>query len=359
MLGYIFFFITALFYIGLAMLTSSKPSFSGDAGMGYGLALVFLGIGFAISSLILSIVLIAKGGFNWISHETSIRTAVVLLSWLFIVITTFFCAEFKWEWLTDTLYPQFLHWLAVRQGQVWIPLFWLFVCFLSLNTGWQASIPSNVFKIPFWVGLSICTVYCGGLLVGYLRDSARSQAMEIASQIEQENRWHQQNLDQIAAHKPEDPLVNILVFSSRYQPEDIKQAALAKIKAHPDWEEKLLELLQNEYYYREVYYFLDGNQVTHPEQFAEPLNQSIAWLADMIQADIKDSNNLQNWSYDMYGIDRFLRAIDEQFLNQPVNFYPNIIKLKKALQTTPPERFKGVHFTVSDVVEDWLKKHKK
>jgi hypothetical protein len=61
----------------------------------------------------------------------------------------------------------------------------------------------------------------------------------------------------------------------------------------------------------------------------------------------------------MFNIDRLLRAMDEQFSNQGVDYYPNVTKLKQALQTTPPERFKGVHFTATDVVENWLKKHKK
>ncbi|QHT66445.1 hypothetical protein GXP67_07125 [Rhodocytophaga rosea] len=359
MLGYIFLFITALFYVGLAMLTSSRPSMAGDAGMGYGLVLVLLGIGFAVNSLILTLVITARGGFNWIFHDTSLRTAIVLLFWLFISITIFSCAVFKWEWHTDTTYPQFLHWLAIGHGQLWIPLLWLTVCFFSLNTGLQSTVPASTFKIPFWVGFSICTVFSGGLLVGYLRDSAKAQAAEIASRMEQEDRWHQENLNQIAAYKPEDPLINILGFSGRYQPEDIKKAALAKIKAHPDWETKLLELLKNEYYYREVYTFLDGNMVDHPEQFAEPLNQNIVWMATSIKDDIKNSNNLQHWSFDNYNIERLLRAIDDQFMNKGVDFYPTVVKLSQALKTTPPEQFKGVHFTVADVVESWLKRHKK
>ena len=69
MLGYIFFFITALFYIGLAMIMPSKPVTGGDNSMGYGLVLVFLSLGFAISSLILTISIRSAGGFDWVSSE--------------------------------------------------------------------------------------------------------------------------------------------------------------------------------------------------------------------------------------------------------------------------------------------------
>ncbi len=128
---------------------------------------------------------------------------------------------------------------------------------------------------------------------------------------------------------------------------------------HPNWEAELLDLLNDKRLYREVYYFLDGNAVTHPEQFAQPLNQSILWLAETIKTDITDSNNLQHWSFDSYQIDNLLRAIDEQFLNKGVDFYPNVVKLKQALQTPPPERFKDVRFTITGVVDSWLKKQKR
>ncbi|UFH53382.1 hypothetical protein [Spirosoma sp. KNUC1025] len=340
MLAYIFLFITGIFYVGLALLTASKPTLVGDRAMGYGLALFALGVGFALSSLILAIVGISKGGFNWVSQEMGVRTAVVLLSWLLMALATFFCAVFKWEWHVDTTYPQFLHALAVRHGQVWIPLLWLGTCFFSIDSGGQSSVSPYVYKIPFWLGLGISALFSGGLLVGYMRDSIKSAEAEMASQKEQEDRFHRESLEEIAAHKPTDPIFHLLSYSSRYRPEDVRQAALAKIKAHPDWETKLLELLNDKRAYQEVYYFLDGNPVDHPEQFVEPLNRSLLWLAETIRTDIKDSNNLQHWSFDMYGIERLLMAIDGQFLNQGVDFYPNVIKLQQALNTPPPNASK-------------------
>lgn len=108
-----------------------------------------------------------------------------------------------------------------------------------------------------------------------------------------------------------------------------------------------------------MYYFLDGNRVEHPEQFAAPLSQSIVWLSAAIKADIKNSNNLQNWTFDSYKIDRLLGAIDDQFMNQRVDFYPYMVSLKQALITGLPDRFKDIHFTATDGVDEWMRKHKK
>ncbi|MFD2572239.1 hypothetical protein ACFSUS_16475 [Spirosoma soli] len=358
MLGYIFFAITVLFYVGLALFTASKPSLVGENAMGYGLGLAFFGLGFAVSSLVLTITLITTGKVSWVANEAEWRTTIVLVAWLFVVLTTFFCAIFKWEWHSDAdnTYPQFLHGLAVGHGLVWIPLLWLVACFLSLNTSWQANLSLIVLKSSFFAALAISGLYSGGLLLGYVRDSARQSEAEMARRKEQENQWHQQTLDFIASQKPEDSILGLLVHTNQFRENDIRQAALAKIKAHPDWEADILALLKNEHWYREVYTFLDGNRVTRSREFAEALNQSVARLAGDVVDNIQNSNNLQPWSFDSYGISELLRAIDEQFGEQGVDFRPNVRKLQQALKTTPPERFRDVTFNATHEVDAWLAK---
>ncbi|QDK81586.1 hypothetical protein EXU85_24430 [Spirosoma sp. KCTC 42546] len=359
LLGFIFFILTAIFYVGLAILNMSKPTLNGNDAMGYGLALLFLTIGFAISSLLLTILIRSKGSFDWVAQEAATRTAVVLLAWLMIALTIFFCTIFKWEWRAESLYPPFLHWIALTQGQLWIPLPWLIACLLSLNPGWQTTLSLPLITIPFWVGLSMSAVFSSGLLVGYVREADQRAQAEVARQIDQQTQQHQLNLNEIAAYKPQDSLVGLLVFTTRYHEEDVRQAALAKIKAHPDWEAKLLALLANQYYYQEVYSFLGSNRVDHPAMFAQPLNLSIDRLSVSIQTGIDDSNNLQDWTFDSYGIGHLLRAIDDQFQQQGVDYYPGVLRLQQALNTPPPERFKGIRFTVSAEVDRWLVAHKK
>lgn len=345
--------------MGIALLTTSKPSLAGDNSMGYGLLLLYLGIGFALSGLILTITIIAKGGFAWTFQWAGIRTAVLLSFWLFVGLTTVFCAIFRLEWHNDGLYPSFLHGLALVHGQLWIPLLWLIACFFTLFTNGTVPVSPLMIKVPFWVGLGVSALFSGGLLVGYLRDSIRTAEANVTQQIERDNYCHQQNLNAVIAHKPEDSLFQLLSYSSRFQADDVRQAAIAKIKAYPHWEADILELLKDERAYAEVYYFLDGNKVEHPKQFAGPLNQSIVWLSATIRADIKNSNNLQNWTFDSYKIDRLLNAVDDQFMNQGIDFYPNVVSLKQALTTGLPDRFKDIHFTATDKVNEWLRKHKK
>jgi hypothetical protein len=354
------FFVTILCCVGFAIFTASQPSLSGDGAMGYGLGLAFFGLVFTLSSLALSIFMLRNGYFQWIANDGGARTAVVLLCWFFMALTTFFCAVFKWEWPQDgNLYPQFLRTIAVWHGQIWIPMLWLLACFLSLNRGTQMTAFPQAIKISFYAGILISGIYTVGLAIGYLRESAQAQAEEMASRRQEEDQWHQETMASIVAHKSSDPIIGLLIQTMQSQPADTRTAALAKVKEHPNWETEILGLLGDRRTYREVYYFLDGNAVTQPRQFAVALNESILWLAETIKADIVVSNNLQNWSFDMYQIGNMLRAIDGQFLNQGVDFVPNVVKLRQALDTTRPERFKEVRFDVTGVVEAWLAKQKK
>lgn len=357
-IGYIFFAIAAICYVGLAVLTASKPP-SGSNDMGHGLMLAFLGLGFTITSLLMTIVLLVKGSFHWLGYSGGQRTTVVLLAWLFVVLTTFFCAIFKLEWPRDNNpYPQFLHWLAVAYGQLWIPLLWLVACFLSLGANGEVIPSLTLMKNAFYSSLIITSVFSGGLLFGYLRDSVEQAQAATARDGARDDEWHQKGLDEIAAHKPTDPIIGLLSYSTRVRPDDTRQAAIAKIKTHPNWEADILALLTDKRSYREVYYFLDGNAVTNPGQFAKPLNESIFWLSEHIRVDLAESNNLQDWSYEWAGIDNLLAAIDSQFLNQGVDFYPNVLRLKKTLEGPRPERFKDVRFTVTRSLDSWLDKHK-
>lgn len=359
MIGHLCFFITVLFYFGLAMLTASKPHSGTDSGMAYGLGLILLGFGFTLSSLILTIFVNAKGGFGWVTHSAGLRPILVFSGWLFVVLTTLFCAIFKWEWYNwNTDYPKFLYGLTLSHGQLWIPLLWLLVCFLSLRPDWQSTVPAGVFSVPFWVSLSISTLFSGGLLVGYIRESVRTANAEAAREAERENERHRQDLDFIAAQKPDDSIINLLRYSTRYRPDDIRQAAIARIKTRPNWELELLRLLTDQNAYQEVYFFLDGNLVEHPKSFVEPLKQSILWLSETIEYDVKHSY-LQPWNFGSYGIVPLLTAIDKQFANQAVDFYPSVVKLQQALNSPRPEQFKGVHFAVTDEVDGWLKRHQK
>jgi hypothetical protein len=356
MLGYFFFGTTCLIIIGFTLFNTSKPNLTGDSAMGYGLGLAFFGLVFTISSLVLTLCVGWKGGFNWVSDQNTTRYLIVGLGWLSMAVATFACAAFKWEWHQGE-FPQFLHSLAKSNGQTWIPLLMLVPYFILLNPELRANISPIVYKMPLIIGFALTFIMSMAILFGWLRASAQQQKVQIEQRSEDNKRRHGDHLKFIAEQKPTDGILNILALAGRFHDKDVRDAAVAKIKSHPNWEGELIELLNNDYYFSQVYSFIDGNKVEHPEQFLEPLNNSILLMAKDIQKNIKDSNNLQDWHFEHFSIERLFRAIDEQFSNKGMDFRPAVYKLKEALATPKPERFKNVRFTVTPVVKHWLETH--
>ncbi len=231
--------------------------------------------------------------------------------------------------------------------------------FILLNSGMRSAVSPNMYKIPLVIGFALGVISSLGLLVGWFNISEKQRIAQIERSENADKEIHEGNLKTIAAYKISDPQITILSFTGRFHDEDVRSAAIAKIKENPNWENELLELLDNEYYFTAVYTFLDGNKVDHPEKFLEPLNRSIFRLASNIETTIQDANNLQSWTFDSYGIERLLRALNEQFIGLGTDFRPAIVKIHEALATERPERFKKVQFDIQRTVDNWLKTNQK
>jgi hypothetical protein len=240
-----------------------------------------------------------------------------------------------------------LRWLAKSNGQSWLPLLMLVPYFYLLSAELRASVAPNVYKIPLMIAFSITVFMALGILFGWLNANRQQNIRTTESRKESYDNLQKQHLDYINEQKLTDPILNLTALSGRFNPQEV----------HPNWETELIALLNNDYYYSEAYHFIDGNAVEHPELFVEALNNSVLRMAKDIRKSIKGSNNLQPWHFEHFSIERLFRAIDEQFLNKGMDFKPAVLKLQKALATTPPERFKDVRFTVVPVVNNWLKTH--
>jgi hypothetical protein len=150
-------------------------------------------------------------------------------------------------------------------------------------------------------------------------------------------------------------ILGILSLTGRFHEAEVREAAVSKIKSRPDWESELIGILVSEYNYHYAYDFLDGNNVDNPALFTEPVRLSILQMAADIRTAIPNSDNLQEWSFDHFGIERLLRVLDGQLAGKGMDFYPAILEVRKALDTAPPERFKGVKYTVTPILDKWLK----
>lgn len=348
--------LTFLIYFGFVIFNFSKPNLSGEQAMGYGLGLAFFGICFTVSSLVLMFVLGSKNVFDWVSPSIGKQNLLVWLGWLSFVAATFFCAAFKWEW-HDGEFPMYLRRLSLAQAEIWLPLLMLVPAALLLNMERVAGTAPAFVKIPMILCFAISLIASMGLLYGWYKSAEQAQRNRIEAAIQENDKQHQEHLAFIASQTPTDPILNILSLTGRFHDTDVRDSAIAKVKSHADWEAQLLALLDDGYYYHYAYNFLDGNEVEHPELFVAPLNRSIRRMADEIRNDITDSNNLQDWHFEHFGIERLFRAIEEQFLLPGADYRPAVLELRKALDTPKPARFNHVRFSVIPIVDEWLEEH--
>jgi hypothetical protein len=353
MLSHLTWFAAAFFYLCLAAFSFSRPNLSGDNAMGYGLGLFFFGLCFAGGTLALAIVMLYKGRLDALLPDAPWRSMVVVGGALALVAATFFSALLRWEQHHADM-PAYIYALAEARAAVWLPLLALAPSFFLLSEARRLAVPALAYQIPLALAIGLSFVICAGLLKGWFVAEARQQQARLEQIERRDIEQHERHLRDIEAFQPTDNLLNILSLTGRFHDEAVRTAAVAKVRSHPNWEGELLALLEDEYYYHYAYTFLDGNLVDHPELFAEPLRRSILLAAAEVRRTIKDANNLQSWSFDHLGIERLLRAIDEQFSSQGVDYRPALRELRQALDTPPPERFAKVRYTITPVIDRWL-----
>ena len=351
--GNIFLGLSALSYLLLLFANSNKPAGSGDNVMGYGLAIAFLGLCLAISSLVLLLVLTFKGSFNWVSDAPGLRLLLVLSAWAGFAATVFFSAILKWEKVDLIPGMQVL----AGHAAVWLPLLLLLPCLPLLNEDLRGNTAPLLYKVPLIMAFAVSML--GGLILlrGWFISASASQMAQIEAAQTQNDEMHKRHLEEIATADPQNSIPTLLRFTGRFHDDDVRAAALARIKSNPDWEQKLLELLENEHSYRAVYTFIDDNKPDHPELFAEPLQRSIFRLAEDVRKYIRNDEHPQNWHLEHFDIERLLRGLD-QFENQGIDYRPAVQAVYDALSEPQPAHLKPVRFNVETDLKNWLRRHK-
>lgn len=352
MISHILLFLAALFLAGLIQVTAS-PMPGGDRAVGAAFMLFICGAGFALTTGLLALNLGWNHRFDWLPVAAEFRNWLIFIGWLTFAVAIFASAIFKIEW-HDGEFPQFLRWLAQAQAVVWLPLLMLIPVVVLPNSGGTGAVAAAV-KIPMAIGCALSVLITLGVFFGWIRSSAQQEAARVEYDQQRNDSQHQQHLDWISQQKSTDTIVNILALTGRFHDADVRDSAVAKVKSHPDWEAELIRLLNDTEFHTQVYSFIDGNKVDHPELFVEPIKRSIRRCAQSIKNDITDSNNLQDWHFEHLSLERLFRAIDEQFMLPGADYRPEVLELRAALDTPKPERFAKVRFTVEKVVDGWLK----
>ena len=347
MFGYLLFGITTLVYIVLSLFVLQPAPSGGDQKYGWASSALMLIAAYGVCSLLLTIYITAKGGFNWISDAALKRNAIVAILWLGMVAGVAYCT-LKPEYHKFYQLTGFVRLLSliISYGAIWLPLLMLIPYYLFLKPEWRDTLSPGLFKIPlvfaFIAGL-LLPVTPKIILKSYKKFDERELAFNEAMN----------NIKKYQA------VMSLLYYTSKNYDEQIRNAALTKIKASKHLEDELIGILERGSPYA-VFDFLDENKVEHPERFIEPIVTSFSTMtADMREGIV---NPYKGGAFD---VGPLLRVLEGQFNGSIEVFKPHILKLQEVMETPPAknrahddtEQCNEELYKYREEVKNWLARH--
>ena len=146
-------FIASICIVGLNTGALSKPSPTGDAGVGYVWTLLMINIVFCIAMIIVALITNSKGGYSWVPGSGASRTVLVIVGVLSALIVSVIGFLFRNEMGETPVIVKMLIYIAP-----WIiPVILIIGHFILVNTSIRDSVPQGVYMWPLSIvgGLSI------------------------------------------------------------------------------------------------------------------------------------------------------------------------------------------------------------
>lgn len=349
MIGYLLFGLTFLIYIIIGSF-SLKPAPSGDR-FGYAYSALVLIAAYGLCSLLLTIYIVANGGFNWISDHTFQRNAVVAILWLGMLAVAYRTfgkrAYHKYYHLTG--FVRLLS-FVLYYAAIWVPLLILIPYFLFLKPEWQYTFSPILPQTSLLLGCAI------GFLMQLTPKIMSGVVLKSFKKLDERELAFNHAMDNIKKYKA---VMSLLYYTSHYYDEPIRSAALAKIKANKNLEEELIHILEQGNPYQ-VFEFLDEYKVEHPERFIEPIVKSFSRMtADMREGIVSP------YKGGAFDVGALLRVLEGQFNDSIGVFKPHMLKLQEVMETPPArgrvyddaKQCNEALYKYRADVKNWLAKH--
>ena len=341
------FLVLSLFIYCFFLYTIYVEDGSQERDSGYGMAVLLFSLIFTGLMAVVMFAVTAKGGFDWMSANPVSRNFVVVISFVSAMIIMSMSALFKYE---GGRVPFPINYL-VNHAAVWIPVVLLLSSIILLNAEIKASVPSVIYTIPLKIVFGISVLSVVGLLIGWMISSQQSANRRIATIQDDQVRYHAGYLADIAANDTTQGILPILVFTGKYHEADVREAALAKIRSHPDWQQQLIKILDS-YYASEVFTLLEASPVDDKSLFVEPIQKGILQMAKRFRDDMRNTHTLHADEFD--GDTRRILATVDQFEGLGVDYKPAIQALRDALDEPRTQKIK---LNSTAMLDRWLKAH--
>ncbi|RDB02251.1 hypothetical protein [Runella aurantiaca] len=338
--------LTLILYFGLASM-AGKPIPGGDRGMGHAIALLLLFAGFAIGLIVTTVIILIKGDFEWVSNTASLRNSLIGIGAASLLVMAFY----------SSMGPGAAPWVVRFIGKnriLWLIPFLLWSEFMMLNASLQAYVPNAVWQ---WALTSIVfiSILCCVLMVGEWLVRIPINIVERGTARKAHNDTRRQEfLAQIERNNPNTEMVLILGFTTKYQDKAVREAALAKIKTNPQWQEYLVDRLQTPWA-EEVFRFLADNDVEDKSLFAQPTQAGILMMVEKFKDSMERTHTFHEGQF-YWETEAVLKTL-EKFKGLGVDYVPAVRKLRKALDTRLKSYQHAAKFRCIPVLDSWLKKN--
>lgn len=354
-MGNFFLACTILSITLLFMLTSLSPGV-GDRGMSYSIGFFICLVLLIISTGPLFFYLGNQNKLGWMVGQNDLRFLTLFASWALFAGTIFFMSAFRNDWNETEVMPIYLRKMALAYATIWISLLILIPIFWSINYYKEGVVPPGWIKYSMFVGYSFCLLTFLGLGIGYTKaNSIRRHLTETQAPVVGSESYE---LNKINSHQLTDPITDVLYYSGPAQDRKIRNAAVAKAKQHPGWEEEIIRLLNGTQGTYEIIEFLSANKVDHPEKFPDALNAAIRNKAEKIKNSDSYIQADDKFQFLNENIPKLLRALDKQFILPGVDYRPALMELSEALESRKvPYSQKPVIIYDSERIKEWIMKH--
>ena len=329
----------------------TKVSTSNDQGAsGYMIILVlilhllFLGL-LVFTSLSIS----RHGGFDWISSGSFIRTVTIGLGLTSMVTVSAISVMFRF---TDASSPAILE-SVLKIAPTVIFILLIGTGFILNNETLRSSVPLALYKIP----LAIVSILClAGLAYGGISAavSGSTGLVEATRDYENAPAIISDRMDEIREADATADFVRILEFTGGLYPTQVREAACAKIKSHPTYQNELVSILNSDSPMK-AFGFLSFSEVDDKTLFPTAIDTGIinaaAWIRHSIQGTSPSEFYADRYSDEVTSI---IKTAD-RYSGMGVNFLPSIKKVRSALDE--PFAGKQVKYYCTQALDDWIKNH--
>lgn len=351
-LGNIFLTIATLIFLLFASSVIGKDApRGGDASIGYVWSIVIFNLVFLGCMIVVALSVGSKGGFDWISADKGTRFLLVTIGLIAAMVTSALSGFFKGEpGPTAAVIKAFSGFIPLL-----IPLILISTGAILLNDGLRMAVPAQVYKIPlmFVFGIGVLGLSAG--VIGWMILSGQNAAQQSASIQADQDRNHQNFLNEIDTCDVTKDMSRILIFTDAHHDPEVRRKAIEKIRSNPQWQQELVRLLENEGPI-EAFEFLASNEVDDKALFITPVNSGILSVADWIRKQIRKADQEHHFYPELFSreVERILRTVDK-LEDTGAHFRPAVRELRAALDE--PNKANKIKLNCITMLDNWIKKH--